>query len=103
MGNHRLLHIPKTGFAEALEVLADGVPELALDFDIAVDEAPAQTARQLPPDGGFARTGHTDEAEGHWQADGGVFDEIVNTYEVSTPPGEVAVSVKLPVLTSSNT
>jgi hypothetical protein len=62
-GDHRLLDIAEGGLAGLVEVLADGAADLLLDLGVAVDEAPAQLAGQLPPDRGLATAGHADKGD----------------------------------------
>ena len=61
----RLLDIPETGFALALEEVTDGTADPLLDHVIAVDEGKLKALRKAPANRGFAGAGQADECDRH--------------------------------------
>ena len=63
---HLLLDVAKLLLAMLLEVASNRAPELGLDLRVAVNKAPVQTPRKLPPDSGLAAARHADQGDaGH--------------------------------------
>ena len=60
LGEGVLLDIAEGCLAMLLEIGADRPADAVLDLMVAVDEAPAELAGELPSDGGLAAAGHAD-------------------------------------------
>ena len=55
----------RTGLAFVLEKYADRAADSLFDFDVSVEEAKTQMAREVAADGGLAAAGHADQGNEH--------------------------------------